>query len=353
MTTEILRRHPDYQFVAICRPGKNQTAQERVERVLREQCAFDGKDDADRILKNIQVISGDVKDMPFDEIAKYAPFDIMFHCAADVNLGKDPEGKTFETNLKGTVNALEAVKRFQIPILHYVSTAYVAGTYEGLVKEDEMPATGWINSYERSKFQAEKLVREAGIPFTIYRPSILVGRLSDGLIRKPLAFYRILEFLGRLKSHRCHKLGLAPNAQLEMRIRIKSKTSDRIYFVPVNYVQESISRLFDIPVQNKTYHITGASPVSTRMIEEAVTSVLKASGLVVCENVPDPSEEENLVLRMIGDLIPYFTTKIDFDSSNVRAALGDEILDWKQDVAFLKRMAYSYYKQEMPDLVAD
>ena len=278
----------------------------------------------------------------------------MFHCAADLNLGKDPEGKTYATNMNGTLNAVEAVKRFNIPRFQYVSTAYVAGTFAGRVMEDTMPATGWINSYERSKFDAEKYVREnVGVPYTIYRPSIIVGRLSDGLIRKPLAFYRILEFLGRLKSHRCHKLGLPPNAPLKMRIRIKSKTSDRIYFVPVDYVQAAISRLFFKPVENKCYHITGESPVTTKDIEASVVQTLKVNGMKIVESADDLTPQEKMVQAMIGDLMPYFVSNITFDSSNVRAELGPEILDWKLDLAFLKRMAVSYYKQTCPELVED
>ena len=352
VVTELLRKHSDYEIVAICRTGRNQTAQGRVERTIAEQCAFDGfPGEEAELMKRITVVNGDVTQLPFDELAKYGPYDTMFHCAADVNLGKDPEGKTYATNMNGTINAIEAVRKFNIPNLHYVSTAYVAGTSVGRVMEDDMPATGWINSYERSKFNAEKLVRESGIPFSIYRPSIIVGRLKDGLIRKPLAFYRILEFLGRLKSHRCHKLGIAPNAPLELSLRLQSKTSDKIYFVPVDYVQTAISSLFLHPTENKTYHITGESPVSTDMIAEACSTILKATGLRVMENVPEPTGEEQLLNKMIEDLMPYFTTQIIFDNTNVRKALGDEVLDWKQDLDFLKRMAYSYYKQEMPDLV--
>ncbi len=356
VVTELLRNHPDFEVIAVCRPNRTFTAEERVRRVIVEQCEFEGKaDTAEAVLSRIKTVSGDVTNMPFDEIAKYAPYDAMFHCAADVNLGKDPEGKTFATNMNGTIGALEVRRRFNIPVLHYVSTAYVAGKYEGRVMEDTMPATDWVNSYERSKFQAEKLVRETcakeNVPFTIYRPSIIVGRLSDGLIRKPLAFYRILEFMGHLKSHRCHKLGIAPNAPLELSLRMETALSDKIYFVPIDYVQASMSRLFMLPCTNTTYHITGESPVSTLGICEAVSSILQTTGLKLVDKVEDPTKEERLVVQMIGDLMPYYTTQITFDSSNVRKALGPEILDWKQDLAFLKRMAYSYYKQELPDLV--
>ena len=112
-----------------------------------------------------------------------------------------------------------------------------------------------------------------------------------------------------------------------------------------------MSRLFLLPEKNRTYHITGDSPVSTEMIGIATRGILKVSGLCTVEKNDNPSKDEKLVTRMIEDLIPYFSTQITFDNSNVRADLGDGILDWKLDVLFLRRMAYSYYKQEIPGIV--
>lgn len=352
VVTALLRAHKDYKIVAICRAGRTQTAQDRVEQTIREQCEFDGHPEAaDDILKRIDVIAGDVTSLPFDEIAKRAPFDVMFHCAADVNLGKDPEGKTFATNLNGTKNALEAVKRFNIPILHYVSTAYVAGLTNGRVMENELPAKDFNNSYERSKFEAEKLVHNCGVPYTIYRPSIIVGRLSDGLIRKPLAFYRILEFIGKVKRHRCYKGGIKPDQPLDMQLRIQSDLSDKIYFVPIDFVQSAITRLFMLPPQNKTYHVTGESPVCTDDISAAVATVLKATGLSVQKEVDNPTKDEKAVTKMIGDLIPYFASQIVFDNSEIKKALGDDALAWRMDLDFLVRMASSYYKQTNPEVL--
>jgi len=356
VVTEMLCKHPDIHFVAVIRPGKTRTALQRVEETLKAQCEFDGRPDAfEGMMSHIDVIPGDVTKMPFDEIAEFAPFDAMLHCAADVNLGKDPDGKTYATNLNGTKEALEAVRRFNIPLLHYVSTAYVAGTSVGRVMEDDMPAKGFINSYEHSKFDAEKLVRETckanNIPFTIYRPSIIVGRLTDGRLRKPLAFYRILEFLGSIKKNRCLKAGIPANSPLDMTIRLQSGTSDKIYFVPIDYVQKAISTLFFKPCIGRTYHVTGDSPVSTDMIAEAVSAVLKAKNLCVMEQVPDATRDELLITRMIGDLMPYFITQITFDQTNIRKDLGDEALAWKMDVEFLKKMAFAYYKQENPAVV--
>ena len=217
--------------------------------------------------------------------------------------------------------------------------------------EDSMPATDFNNPYERSKFDAEKLVRESGFPYTIYRPAIVVGRRSDGIVRKPLAFYRLLEFLGQVKRITCSKEGIDPKGPFTTSLRIQAGATDKVYFVPVDYVQEAITKIFQLPVENKTYHITGDSPVSRYDIEKAVCEVLQSHGLSVMEHVDNPSKQEILVQKMIGDLMPYFESEIIFDQTNVRKALGDKALDWKLDLDFLRKMILAYYKRENPEVV--
>ena len=111
--------------------------------------------------------------------------------------------------------------------------------------------------------------------------------------------------------------------------------------------------VFSLPVQNKGYHLTGESPVSTVMIAEAMSSVLKMPNLGVTKVQQEENADEKLIRRMIADLMPYFETRITFDNTSIKAALGPEILNWKLDVDFLKRMAYSYYKQCSPELVQE
>ena len=82
-----------------------------------------------------------------------------------------------------------------------------------------------------------------------------------------------------------------------------------------------------------------------------MVDVLQAKGLEVCDEVKDPTKEEKLVQRMISDLMPYFASEITFDSSNVREKLGDDFLNWKLDINFLKKMITMYYKKEFPELL--
>lgn len=351
-TTALLREHPSFQVVSLCRGFCGESGQSRAEKILRMQCEFDGKPEtADDILSRVIIVEGTLGNLPAEAMAKEGPFDTFFHCAADVNLGKDLEGKTYATNFGGTQAALALAKSVNVPTFHYVSTAYVAGKTVGRVMEDDMPAVDFNNSYEKSKFDAEKLVRESGFAYTIYRPAIVVGRRSDGVVRKPLAFYRLLEFLGQVKRLTCSKAGISPKGPFSTTLRIQAGATDKVYFVPIDYVQETISKLFMFPVENKTYHITGDSPVSRYDIEKAVCEVLQSHGLSVQKVVENPSKQELLVQKMIGDLMPYFESEIIFDQTNVRKALGDKILDWKLDIDFLRKMITAYYKREIPEVV--
>ncbi|UKI30833.1 MAG: SDR family oxidoreductase [Lentisphaeria bacterium] len=268
----LLRERQDYEIVCLARKTAVKSAQQRTEEVIRDECRFDGCPElADRILKSVKVIEGDVTTINPEELAKnplLAGTTIIFHCAADVNLGKDPTGRTYRINYNGTENMVKLAQLLKVKEFHYVGTAYIAGKLVGTAFENMPIDNGFNNPYEESKFKAEMLVRNSGIPFTIYRPAIITGRRSDGRIRKPLAFYRILEFLGKLKSHYCTKHHIDHTGWANLQINFATVPSEHVYFVPIDYVQEAITALFQQPVNNQAYHITGESPLSTHQIEK-------------------------------------------------------------------------------------
>lgn len=348
------RERDDYEFVCLVRAGGGRSAAERVDSIIREECAFNGYPEfADAVLKKISVIEGDVTSIVPSELAKeplLQGVNIVFHCAADVNLGKDPTGKVFRINYGGTQNMVELAKLLNVKEFHYVGTCYIAGKLCGTAYEDNPVDNGFNNPYEESKFKAEFLVRESGIPFSVYRPAIITGRRSDGRIRKPLAFYRILEFLGKVKSHRCSKLGISPDNWVDMQINFATNPSEHVYFVPIDYVQEAITALFQKPVANTAYHISGDSPVSVKQIENTICKVLRLDGTTVGGESNGESQGESLMSRFVGDLFPYFSSDIVFDQTNVRKALGDEILNWEFGVKGLEVMIKSFYEDHFPNV---
>ena len=352
--TALLKDRPDMQFVCLARGGKNRTAEDRVIEAVRSQCDFDGESDRfDEVMKHITVVDGDVVTMDPAALAadpKLAGVEEVFHCAADVNLGKDPTGKTFRINFDGTKNMLALAKLLKVKAFHYVSTAYVAGRKKGVALEAEAENSGFNNPYEESKFKAEKLVRESGLPFTVYRPGIITGRRSDGRIRRPLAFYRIIEFLSKMKSHRCKKLNVCPTEEIDLQIHFKVDPSERVYFVPIDFVQYAITKCYQLPVANETYHVTGDSPVSTMMIDRAVCKTLKLAPVDISDRENREGDDDKIMERFLGDLFPYFAADVTFSQKNIRKALGDAALNWKYAEHELEVMMRNYFVDFYPDV---
>ncbi len=352
--TALLNDRPDTEFVCLTRGGRNRTAADRVAEAVRGQCEFDGTPERYHdVMRRIEVIDGDVVTLNPAAVAADPKMDgvtIVFHCAADVNLSKDPTGKTFRINFNGTENVLALAKLIKAKEFHYVSTAYVAGRSHGISPETQVPDNGFNNPYEESKFKAEQLVRASGFPFTIYRPAIITGRRSDGSIRKPLAFYRILEFLAKLKSHRCSKLGISPLEDIDLEIHFRTVPSERVYFVPIDFVQYAVTKCFQKPVSNQTYHVTGDSPVSTMMIDRAVAKTIGLKELTISDDAIAPNKDEKLMERFLGDLFPYFSADIVFAQNNIRAALGNEALDWKFGEKELEIMMKRFFVDFFPNV---
>lgn len=352
--TGLLKERDDFKIVALTRDNTVKTATERVEEVIREQCRLDGYPElADKFLRKITVIPGDIAEIdPVEFVGRpeIKGVDIVFHCAADVNLGKDLQGKTFRINYHGTENVIEIAKRLKVKELHYVCTAYIAGKLQGRAYEDKPVDSGFHNAYEESKYKAELLVRNAGIPFSIYRPSIIIGRRKDGKIRRPLAFYRILEFMAKLKKHISSKTNQDPAGYIAMNLHFDTPGSRHIYFVPIDYIQEAIVKLFQSPVCGKAFHITGNSPVTTGQIREALCQVLKLTNVTFGADNHKPTKDEKLLAHFLSDLLPYFGSDIVFDQTNVREVAGDDILDWPVGLEGILTMMKTYYHDFFPNV---
>ena len=350
-----LQRDERLKLVAVVRGKKDLPVEKRIADTIREQCEFDGVPEvADALIERIDPLEGDMSDPVHLAMShKLRGVRSVFHCAADVNLGADRDGSTYHVNLNGTKVLLDIAKELNVKSFHYVSTAYVAGKTVGEVKEGPSPATEWQNAYERSKFDAEKLVRDSGIPYTIHRPSIIVGRRTDGRIRKPLAFYYILEFFGVIKDRLCAKLHVEPSDWLDLPIRVQAKITGKVFFVPIDYVTEVITDLFFMPAEGKTYHLTGNTYVSIFDILEAVGKILKVKNVKIVESIDDDwTMDEKLLHRFLGEFLPYFGSEAIFDISNVVEKFGAESINWTLKGEPLFKMIHSYYKEFFPELTS-
>lgn len=133
-------------------------------------------------------------------------------------------------------------------VLH-VSTAYVCGKATGLLRETSLnPAGDFWNHYERSKAEAEALLRDSAsdLPTTIVRPSQIVGDARNGQVHKYFGFY---EFVGLAMRSRSNVLIADAEARPDM--------------IPVNYVSRGMLHLMQLPeAVGRTYHLAAGLQAS-------------------------------------------------------------------------------------------
>ena len=353
LVVAFVRNGFDYRFVCLARGARGETAEQRVEKALRDECDFEGSPELyGKVADSVSVVDCDVMSIDVESLAsdpRLKGVDYVLHCAADVNLGKDPTGRVFRVNCDGTKKVVDLARRLAVRELHFVATAYVAGKQNGVVYEEEQHPSAFNNPYEESKCKAEMLVRESGIPFSIYRPAIIVGRKSDGKIRKPLAFYRILEFLEKLKEKAAKRRGVAPSQWVDMDMNCYAEASRHIYFVPIDYVQKAISTLFPEKAEGKTYHVTGDSPVSADQILAAVCRVFRLDGVSISKERACKSAEERMFTKCVGDLFPYFSSDIVFDQTNIHAAVPS-LANLEYGLRDLEVMVKAYLEEEFANI---
>jgi nucleoside-diphosphate-sugar epimerase len=153
-------------------------------------------DSAERLLKHelegddarrVRFVRGDITqpncgigDEPLRGISRH--IDQVWHLAASTTFDDNQREEIEKANLGGTAEVIALAKRFdRLDRLYYMSTAYVCGKQNGRIAEDQIEdLAGFKNAYEKTKWQCERIVRASGLPFTIIRPSILIGDSRTG-----------------------------------------------------------------------------------------------------------------------------------------------------------------------------
>jgi dihydroflavonol-4-reductase len=107
--------------------------------------------------------------------------DAVFHVAADYRLWAPDSRALYRTNIEGTQNLLVAARRARVRRIVYTSSVATLGLRDdGQPADENTPVSlaDMIGHYKRSKFLAERWVRESarmGLPVVIVNPSTPIG----------------------------------------------------------------------------------------------------------------------------------------------------------------------------------
>jgi len=188
----------------------------------------------------------------------------VYHLAALYDItAAGPEAAA--ANVAGTEHALDFAARVGCACFHHVSSIAAAGLYRGTFTEamfDE--ATGLEHPYFRTKHDGEARVRaETRFPWRVYRPGMVVGDSTTGVIDKIDGPYFFFKLLQKLRSGWPNWL---PLVGLE---------GGWVNLVPVDFVVRAIEHLSQLPGHDGgCFHLTDPRP---RRIGEVLNVFAKAA----------------------------------------------------------------------------
>jgi thioester reductase-like protein len=308
------RRH----VYAIVRASSDDAARERINRVLAN--LFEAR--AARFAPRVHAVAGEMTaprlGLAKDRFAELAErVDTIVHSAASVSFAL-PLDDARAINLDGTRNMLEfaelARERGGLERYGHISTAYVAGTHDGRFSECDLDVgQEFRNSYERSKFEAEQLVRSRqGLPFTIMRPSIVVGDRRSGWTAAFNVLYWPLRAFARGLFTAVPGVPTAP-----------------VDVVSIDYVSDAIHELCESSGGiGETYHLTAGINASTiqeianaasRYFDKPLPRVLSPLEFDALQG--DGADRERSALEGSSVYFPYFSVGTVFDDAATRARL--------------------------------
>jgi len=268
----------------------------------------------------------------------------IIHAGADTCFSRSlPESRL--TNTEGTREMLSLARvcgrsrRFV-----YLSTAYVSGRRCGLIEErDNGASNGWVNAYERSKYEAEQMVRKSANDWVIFRPSTIVCDSRDGSVSQINAVHRALRIYHR---------GLAA--------MMPGRPADMLDVVTADYVNDAVARVaFDPRASRRTLHLCAGSGAITigelldsayelwamdplwkkKGVERAILTDLETYRLFERSVVETGDQRLASILSSLSHFIPQLALSKRFDTRVADALTGSPApvvsTYWKQMITHL------------------
>jgi nucleoside-diphosphate-sugar epimerase len=230
----------------------------------------------------------------------------VLHCAASISFDL-PLAEARAINVDGTARvldfAVDAQARDGLERFLHVSTAYVAGRYEGTFRERQLDAgQTFRNTYEETKADAESIVtlaRELGP--AIARPSIVVGESDSGWTPA----FNVLYWPLRAFSRGMFK-------------EVPALADGHVDVVPIDYVADSLVHLLGRREAGAFNLVSGRN---APQVGELVNLASDYFGK------PHPKLVEPIAPEHVGDdqgdvFVPYFDMRVVFDDTRARAVLG-------------------------------
>ena len=251
------------------------------------------------IMENVEVFTGDVRD-PNGVREAMKGTDAVFHLAALIAIPfsyHSPDAYV-DTNIKGTLNVLQAAKQLDLDKVLITSTSEVYGTAQYVPIDESHPYQGQ-SPYSATKIGADRLAeafyRSFGLPVAIVRPFNTYGPRQSARAVIPTIITQLLA--GKEE------------------IRLGSLTPTRDF----NFAKDTAQGFIEIYRSDKTVgeeiNIATQNEISIGELAEELIKQINPQAKIVCDEErlrPEKSEVNRLLgsnekIKMLTDWEPRFT----------------------------------------------
>lgn len=233
-----------------------------------------------------------------------AHVDRVVHSAASISFTL-PLADARRINVAGTRAVMELARELdQLERFVHVSTAYVSGRLPGVFRESDPGGSGFRNTYEWSKTEAEIAVAMAAdLPWVIVRPSIVVGDSRSGWTSAFNVLYWPLQAFAR---------GLLED--------VPADPHGVVDVVPVDYVVDVLERATFTPGLGGRFHaVAGENALSVdQLVEIACGQMGRRKPRYTPASAVPPDHPASV-------FAPYFDVATRFDDRRTRWLMGERV----------------------------
>ena len=278
-----------------------------------------------KLLKGLDVFAGDIRD-PHGVDKAVDGCDVVFHLAALIAIpfSYNSPDSYVDTNIKGTLNILQAVRNHQIERLIVTSTSEVYGTALYAPIDEKHPMQGQ-SPYSATKIGADRIAesfyRSFETPVTIARPFNTFGPRQSARAVIPTIITQLL-------------LG-------ENELKLGSITPTRDFNYVIDIANGFIALAQSDQAIGEEVNIASGTEYSIEYVANLLIEEINPNAKIICEEIrvrPEASEVfrlngDNTKIKLLSDWSPKYS---------IETGLKDTILWFKEPKNLARYKAWLY-----------
>lgn len=213
------------------------------------------------------------------EVARWrGRVDAVVHSAAVARLDQAVERERWQVNVEGTAALLSLAAALGVRTFCHVSSCSVAGDAASFTEEDLDVGQRFRNGYERSKLEAERLVRGWPGRWLVLRLPGMVGEHATGVTRfyRTGTFYAVMGAYWAVREElrtewkggdwlalQAEEIRFGSDGMLQLPLHVAYSPSAPCALLPVDWAARTAADLLALDRAAGTFHLVDAAPRST------------------------------------------------------------------------------------------